>query len=312
MRLLLACIVLQATVDAARENNTVLRTNIPGRRILQADEHNATTPSWFAPTPSIRVPSQPCELRVGVMCRSSDGRLCEAVRSAPGVVCSDQGRLDRLTLQYQPSPCTTSSHQQSNGASHCEDSNEFPSVEDDDNDGEVTVNCRSYDDKNELRVNPSRLQPGDFFNIRSGSSRRALPDKVDCILRSRDGVVYQRNIFDASRDVHLQLKDTFGALTLMACDRMTCMDTFSFEVNLANTGSTTATLTSVEFDLNADSFDLLDDLRSDTLLPGRMIAIEGTADVDVCGDAKFEASATTKGLSPDGRTTCGFVDRYVK
>lgn len=263
---------------------------------------------WFAPTPSIRPPSQPCSLSVGLVCRTWDGSLCETVNSVSEEMCSSQGRLDVLTFQFKPANCNMSSNKQDDGVSHCSDTNDFPS------DGEeLIINCRSYDDKRELVVQPSSVVSGDFFTVQNNRlSRPALPDKIDCIIRSNSGNIYQRNIFDASREFDLQLKDSFGAFVLMACDRMSCMDTFFFDLTLANTGSTIATITSVQFNLNQREFDVMNELDSTRLVPGRVTSIQGTADVDVCGgDAGFDASASVKGLSPDGQTTCGFIDRYV-
>ena len=46
---------------------------------------------------------------------------------------------------------------------------------------------------------------------------------INCSLIDPDGVKIQDNIIDVSGDVTLNLKDKFGALTVVACDELNCI-----------------------------------------------------------------------------------------
>ena len=240
----------------------------------------------LAPTRSLPLPEESCEVCVEMTCVTSDRTSCEnIVPPAEKNGSCNQGRpLDSIVLSYQPSGCTTSSNNQGSEAG-CQD---FAAMTPQ---GAVRPICL-YGGRTDLSfmvVEPEIVLPGQTFTVTTQGDG-ALPEKLGCTLYTpEDQNMLQTVIIDTSGNVPLNLMDSFGALKVDACDDNRCIEDVMYTMTLNNCGAADMDISFVRFTINGFSQDLTAQVPVSVLPSGSTTRFETSRQIEVCTEGEVSA-----------------------
>jgi hypothetical protein len=147
-------------------------------------------------------------------------------------------------------------------------------------------------------VEPSTIEPGQSFTV-SSPDNGALPEKIECTLLDGQTPV-QINVIDTSGNVDLQLGDRFGALQLETCDDITCREVVCYVIEIQNVGTVSLDISKVEFTLEDETANLLEQVEDSSLDPGQFTSLEPCVEIGICGGNEYSAFVDVEASPPRG------------
>lgn len=226
--------------------------------------------------PSQRLTTE-CGLDVAVECSTPEGLPCDLIELSDGQC--NRSRPKTLSFIYSGKDCSASAHQQAQSA-NCVDLQPFPINQ------TVTILCRSKANRRPVAVEPANVRPGDGFRV-VGIFDNVLPLSMQCLVRDQQRNAIQENTIDISPATPLNLMDRFGALTVTSCGGESCQKSLDYRVVISNEESSSASIQSLVFALNSNTFDLKSVLASPQIAAGTKVVVPGSAVVDICSDARY-------------------------
>lgn len=250
-------------------------------------------PNALETLPPTAEPQVSCLVEVELACTTSDGLPCEELTDPPNLTCATGEAIEFVTFTYNDRSCDGSANKQGDEA-FCEDNVPITFFD------PVTILCRDGDE-NSLTVEPTSVAPLGTFTV-SVPGGGALPQKIDCIILDVDGSALQQNIIDTSGTVQLDLKDSFGALTLESCaEDKSCLETLIYDVTLSNVGTVDMEVTVADFFFGGQTTSLLGDLEINPLAPDESTTLQQQFEnIDVCGGFEVTALANVEATPPNG------------
>lgn len=277
-------------------------TTSPTQPPTQPPTQIPTQQPTSAPTQSPTT-NPPCDITIDVVCTIEDPENAgERIpcRDAPVVdgVCAPGADIDAVSFTYQPGTCDESNNNQGTAAT-CMQMGVTPSRE-------VRIMCTDDAGSVELATFPDSIEPGDEFTVTSlGGASMPLPDKIFCSIEE-DMDVLQSNIIDVSGNERLDLKDTFGALQLEACNENDCVKDVTLTYTITNVGDVDMSVTSVigqviNMDMvNNDAvFELVDMVMPNPVLVGQSVMVAFNSSIDFCVGELVTITGSTSAL-PEG------------
>jgi hypothetical protein len=171
-----------------------------------------------------------------------------------------------------------------------------------------------------LTVIPSSVEEGDIFTVLSNVANGTIPDSIDCIYLDGGKTKIQQNIIETSGDVSLNLKEKFGAFTLMSCDSgsiggsgvKTCLETLSYVVDISNVGPVELEIKDLDLTIgNEGTTTFLNELDNPVLGPGDLIVLEVLLFLDRCVAKEICAEVKVEAIPTNGNSRqCQDVDKY--
>ena len=266
-------------------------TRAPTKPPTRAPTKPPTRPPTFPPTFSPTAPKQ-CKVNVGITCTTSSGAPCNTLTYPQGT-CAKGSSVNDLMLQFSGGTCASSKNAQGLMAS-CVDFSSFTAGQ------PVMVHC--YDMTGMmLSVDHTTVPPDGVFTVTSPSG--SLPEAVNCTLSSTSGSIIQENVIDTSGQVTLNLQNKFGALTVVACDQLTCVQTLTYDYSVSNVGTTQMNVTKLERIFNGVPTDLLPYLPNPDLLPGQSTSLQDTFTINVCQAGSYTTQVNVE-AQPRGGKPC--------
>ena len=259
-----------------------------------------------APVPSLLY----CDVEVSLECTASDGSLCDDLPPVDSVCGTSQLSIVQFRLNAGRR-CIPNSNSQD---AFCLDCANVTST------GPFMVLCKDSSNGKNLTVVPSTIEQGEIFTVSSSAVSGTLPDSIDCIYIDEDNVKIQQNIIETSGDTSLNLKERFGAFTLMSCDSgppggsgvKTCLETLSYEVEISNVGPVELEIKDLDFTIgDGVTTTFLGDLDSPILGPGGstslavLLFLDRCVEKEICAEIKVEAMPTS-----GSSRQCEDVDKY--
>jgi hypothetical protein len=147
-------------------------------------------------------------------------------------------------------------------------------------------------------VEPSTIEPGQSFTV-SSPDNGALPEKIECTLSDGQTPV-QINVIDTSGTVNLELGDSFGALQLESCDDLTCREVVCYVIEIQNVGTVSLDISKVDFTLEDETANLLDQVEDSSLDPGQFTSLEPCVEIGICGGNEYSAFVEVEASPPRG------------
>ena len=240
-------------------------------------------------TPTTTPTNQKCEVDVEIKCETSNGQPCDTL-DYPRDSCGAD--MDAITFEYVARPCSESRNYQEADAI-CEDFDSFTM------DGmPVMISC-SDGSSGRLMVEPSFVVEGGTFTVTSPSFG-SLPDRLQCFISNPFGQVMQINTIDTSGDTSLQLFDRFGAMEVVSCDDLSCVEELSYEYTLSNVGSADMDITVIDWTYNGITTSLLPYLNTTVLAPGETVTLQDVRVIDVCLEGSYSVAIDIQAEPPNG------------
>jgi hypothetical protein len=288
--------------------------SVPTRSPLQPVPTPAASPtrSPLQPVPTPVTSPLECDVDTALECTSSDGTKCDQLPPVDGV-CSDGSVISMLQFRLNAGrKCAMSGNSQD---AFCLDCANITSSE------TFLVLCKNAVTGENLLVQPTTVQQGEIFTVTPNVTSGVLPDRIDCIYVDEKKKKIQQNIINTSGNMPLNLKDKFGAFTLLSCDLgappggsavKTCLDTLSFVVDVSNVGPVELEIAQLDITFaDGTTTTLLGDLESPTINPGDSSALEILLFVDLCSDTKICAAVDVKAVPTNGNPNmCQDYDEY--
>jgi hypothetical protein len=249
------------------------------------------TPETPAPSPP---PGGPCLVEVNIDCVLQDGTSCNDVQ-IPNGQCSDGTSIDVLTFTYMESTCEDSTNTQPettpDGRPICEDFGDIT--------GPATINCVDLATERRMRVEPEVVELDSTFTVTTRDGE-PLPNFIVCDVSNEDGDTIQTNIIDTSGNTALFLTDMFGSFRTDSCDQVSCLETFTYNVELNNVGETDMDITVVDITFGGETESFLDDVPDKTLSPGDSTTLEVEKEVNVCESEQISVEVEVEAEPPSG------------
>jgi hypothetical protein len=273
------------------------------------------------PTPVKQPPKSPpvlapiltlldCSVDVSLTCTTTDNKICDNLPPVDSVCGTSQLSLVQFQLNAGRR-CTENGNSQD---ALCLDCANVTSA------GPFMVLCKDTTTGTNLTVVPNSVDQGEIFTVVSSTVNGTLPDSIDCIYIDEEKSKIQQNIISMSGDVSLNLKDRFGAFTLLSCDLgsaggsdvKTCLETLTYMVDISNVGPVELEIKDLDFTIgNGGTTTFLDELDSPIIAPSGstqlkvVLFLDRCVEQDICTDIKVEAMPT-KGTSRQ----CQDIDKY--
>jgi hypothetical protein len=270
-----------------------------------------TSPVKSPVTPSVKAPKNPpaasplmCDVDVTIDCVTSEGLPCNALQP-PSPVCSGSDVV-AVTFGYSGNACNPTGNSQGAEA-FCEDIGAI------DKSVSVTILCRDANViTTGLVVEPPTIPLGGVFTISAPSGN--LPEKVDCIILDSAETQLQQIVIDTSGDVSLNLRDEFGAFTLLACGDsgvggvQSCLETLSYTIDINNVGTVGMEVSIAEFIFDGVTTSFVSDIDTN-ISPGKSSTVETRQTIDLCVVAEYCAEIKVVANPPNGNE-CQDTDQY--
>jgi len=294
---------------------TLPPTRAPTPGPTRAPTPGPTLPPTRAPTPFPTLPPTPaptrgptepptqfiesgegCSVVVDINCAASNGLACTMVGPPADTRCSEIG-LSSAIFQYVGGLCGGQAN--TNGADCVDFSTVQPSTD-------VRVACVNANMNTEvMTLTPNVIRLGDRFAVNAPTGS-GLPLKMACTLADATGTVFQTVFLDTT--FNLNLKHSFGALVLEACDDKTCLDRVDYSVAVRNNGQSSFVMDVLQVDFGTDTTSLLSQV-STTLEVGSSTRTDLSRAIDVCVAGNYLAEALAR-VDTQGLTTneCSSVD----
>ena len=186
--------------------------------------------------------------------------------------------------------------------------------------GPFMVLCKDASTGENLTVVPNIVEQGEIFTVTSSTPNQTIPEGIDCIYLDEDKTKIQQNVIITSGDASLNLKDKFGAFTLMSCDLgpaggsgvKTCLETLSYVVDISNVGPVELEIKDLDFTIaNSGTTTFLSDLDSPFLSPGESTMLEVLLFLDLCIEKEICAEIKVEALPTSGNPAqCQDVDKF--
>jgi len=221
---------------------------------------------------------------------TTSGAPCNSLTYPQGT-CAKGSTVNDLMLQFSGGTCSSSMNAQGLMAS-CVDFSSFVPGE------PALVHC--YDMTGMmLSVDHSTVPPGGVFTVTSPSG--SLPEAINCTLSSSRGSIIQENVIDTSGQVTLNLQNKFGALTVVACDQLTCIQNITYSYTVSNVGGVEMHVTQLERIFNGVPTDLLPYLPNPDLFPGQSTSLKDSYTIDVCKAGTYATEVNVEAQPSGGR-----------
>jgi len=279
---------------------------------IAAPTSSPVTPPVVAPTPIITnapikpptsapIPEQPevCNVDVSISCVTDSGSSCDELQP-PNPVCSDGTEVNSVIFGYSGNSCNPAGNNQGT-ETFCEDFSPILFLD------AVTVLCRdAAATETALIVEPPEVEPGATFSVMSPSGAQ-LPDKIDCVFTDVDDIILQQVVIDTSGDVPLNLRDEFGAFTLLSCELpsspeggQNCLEVLTYTVDVTNTGTVEMQITKVDFVFEGTTTNLLNIIGDISVPPGGTTSVIPIVLIDLCTGEDFCAEVNVEAEPPNG------------
>jgi hypothetical protein len=289
---LVSLLICAATTAGERDENVPLASEDEEywNRFLRADTIMSIGPtSGPATSPGL----SECKVSVDLLCQTADGLSCDKI-VPPVATCANGQPIESIALSYHDSKCEPIGNNQRSEA-FCNDTQVIDFTQ------AVDIMCRDGEKGDPLTVDPAKVPPGGVITVTNPGG--SLPKKVDCAIFDAAGAIYQQTILDASGTVPLDLKNTFGALTLESCAAdQNCLQRLSYQIGIKNIGTNDIEVTAIDFTLSERSVDLLNAIAENPLVPDQATVIEATGPVDICSGGDYAAAVDVRGNPPNGNT----------
>ena len=252
-----------------------------------------------------------CDVDVTLDCKSSDGTMCNSLPPIDGV-CGTASPLSILQFRLNAGRrCIPSGNSQ---ASTCLDCANVTSL------GPFMVLCKDSSTGENLTIVPNIVEQGEIFTVAARTPNGAIPDSIDCIYLDENKTKIQQNVIITSGDASLNLKDKFGALTLMSCDLgpiggsgvKTCLETLNYMIDISNVGPVELEIKDLDFTIgNSGTTTFLSDLDTPFLRPGESTMLEVLLFLDLCIEKEICAEIKVEALPTSGNSIqCQDIDKY--
>jgi hypothetical protein len=284
-------------------------------RFLQGDGLSVPTkpPMPSAPSPVVSPVVSPviCNVEVSVDCSTSDETTqCNELQT-PDPVCAGGANLNFVQFGLDAGkPCDPSSNSQ---GAFCQDCANFTGTSQDEF---LLVLCKNAATGENLTVVPSLVRPRGVFTVSSSMAGVALPDSIDCIYVEGEKKKIQQNIINTSGDASLNLKEEFGAFSLLSCasglpnatTSKTCLETVSYFIEIKNVGSVEIDVTMVDFIDQSVKTSFAQDVVT-PVKAGETSFIETLVNVDICVGRQICVQVNVE-AEPNNGETCRDTDTY--
>ena len=255
----------------------------------------AESPTSFPTFQLDLVANEQRECAVGVVmgCSTQEGDACDSVELPRG---SCVENLSHLTFRYIGRDCNPLGNKQ--GAGYCEDYGDISAA------AKVEILCVDSNGT-PLNVDPrGNVTLGDTIQV-SQVGRLPFPEMIDCGIFDENEELLQTNLIDSSGFAILNLKDTFGALDLVACsDEHTCVKDLSFDIDIINAGSKMINIEELTFELNDVRKGLLGTLQQQRLSQHNSTSLTLDQTVDICEASTFRAQTLVEAYPPPSGSFC--------
>ena len=257
-------------------------------------------------TPPVGTPV-PCDIDVAIDCVTSTGLPCNELQP-PNPVCSSGSDITAVSFGYSANACNPAGNSQG-PETFCDD---FVAI---DASVSVTILCRDANMiTTGLVVEPPNVPQGGVFTI-SAPSGGSLPAKVDCIILGPSETQLQQVVVDTSGDVSLNLRDEFGAFTLLACGDdnavggvQSCLASLSYTIDINNVGPVPMEITVAEFIFDGVTTTFVSDIDTN-VQPGEASTVQTRQTIDLCVSAEYCAEVNIEANPPNGNK-CQDTDQY--
>jgi hypothetical protein len=182
------------------------------------------------------------------------------------------------------------------------------------------VLCKDASTGENLTVVPNSIEQGEIFTVASSLANGTLPDSIDCIYVDEEKTKIQQNIIQTSGGASLNLKDKFGAFTLMSCDLgspggsgvKTCLETLSYVIGISNVGPVELEIKDLDFTVgNGGTTTFLGELDSPILVPDGSTTLEVLLFLDRCVKNEICAEIKVEAMPTNGNSRqCQDMDKY--
>ena len=191
-------------------------------------------------------PAPQCNVGVDFSCKNTKDETCSTVRAPPDIRCATGQPIFNLVLRYMGGDCAEDSNQQGD-SSTCEDQSDINQSL------SAKIVCVDADTPTTaMDVTPNVVMVGGRILI-TNANVGPLPDRVSCVIaNSSTNRVHQVIVINTSGDLELDLKDRYGALEVDGCDSLQCSDTWTWSTSVVNTGTTSATVNQLTYNLTID------------------------------------------------------------
>lgn len=243
-----------------------------------------------------------CAVDVELTCATSSGNLCSEVPGLPAPSC--RGDLVSIEFKYRTRTCDDA----------------YATVDSEEDSGLCTdiapllvhnmVEIRCFSQENDsLMVKPKLVERNDKFMVLA-QRKQKLPSSFECQLRSLEGDVLQIVAIVASEDQELAQHDEFGALEIVDCSNLACLNTFTYNITVSNNEDIPVILSSLDlYQLNRPSLDLMGRVDSKLIMPKQALSVAKTVHVDYCQDHEYFSWALAEAHS-DAWELCRIGDEF--
>ena len=261
---------LEPSAEPSAEPSSQPSSEPSAQPSIQPSSEPSAEPSSM---PSAEPSNQDCLIDVTLLCQTDQQSVeCTDIQPPPSARCASQflnETIQEISFKFIPSSNCSESRNQQGIDSQCFDF--IPMTEDQ----TARVQCSDLTGS-PLTVSPVIIEAGDTFSV--SKTGGPLPEKINCVLSRLDNAPLQQNIIDTSGTVELDLKETYGAFEVIACNDLVCEYNLIFSTFFANIGTDTMNITLASRDLNGDIESFIAQLTRPPALPEEyLLGVGGTA-----------------------------------